>query len=109
MVGTAIGHVVTGDGRDDDVLQSKSFRSFGDSLRFVELDDLSLPFRNRAESARPSADIAEDHERRRLLGPALGSVRAFSAFADGLQFQVLDDTVGVVHARLREWSLQPSR
>ena len=90
LVGTAVAHVVAGDRRDDDVLQTQSQRRFGDTFGLVGLHGFGLTLRHGTEATRSRADVAQDHERRGLLRPTLGAIGALGAFADGFQVQLFD-------------------
>ncbi len=78
----AVGEVVAGDGRDDDVSQAEPRAGFGEAFGFVVRDGLRMSALHRAEAARAGADVAEHHERRRAAGPALRAVGAAAALAD---------------------------
>ena len=82
---------------DDGMLQSKRGDGFGDATRLIPIDRLGTAFGHGAESAAASADIAQQHEGRGLVIPALADVRALRRFADGVQpkparqlFQVME-------------------
>ena len=60
-------------------------------LRGVELGGPSM--RHRAVGARPRAHVAEDHERRRAVVPALPDVGAAGVLAHGVQLQLLHDAL----------------
>ena len=79
---------------------SRSGSSSGDGLGPSALD--------RAEAAGAGADVAQDHERRRPPGPALGAIRAAGALADRLQPQLLDQAPREGDpARRRDRPLEP--
>ena len=87
----AIGQVVAGDRRDDDVPKPQSLAGLGEPLRLVDGDDVGPASLDRAEAARSGADVAQNHERRRSPGPALGAIRAAGALADRLEPELLDE------------------
>src|SRR5690606_4735959 len=45
---------------------------------------------HRAEPTGPGAAVSRDHESRRSFAPALPMVRAFGAFANGIQAQIVE-------------------
>ncbi len=69
----------------------------GQPVGLVERDGFRPASLDRAEPARPGADVTQDHERRRPPGPAFGSIGATRALADGLQPQLLDEVPGEGH------------
>ena len=89
-LGAAILAIVTIDAGDHGVLESKDGAGFGDAARFVVIDGEGRAFLDGAKSAAAGADIAEDHESCGAAIPALAGVGAGGAFADGVQFQVVD-------------------
>ncbi len=109
VIGSPVVQVVSGDGSDDDVCESESLGGFGHSLGFIEFDRFGFPLGDAAEATGPGADVAEDHEGRRLLAPALGPIRAAGTFADRLQPEVGQDPLGPQHARFGHRSFQPFR
>src|SRR5690606_14181781 len=74
VAGAAVGQVVPGDGSDDDVLQAQSGAGLGQAVGLVDRGGLGLPPGDGAEAAGAGADLAEDHERGGLAGPALRPV-----------------------------------
>ena len=88
MVCTTIRQIVPGDRRDDHIVQSQSRSCLGNSSGFVELDGLGFPFQNRTETARPCADISQDHESGRFVRPAFCTVGALGTFTDRFQSQI---------------------
>jgi hypothetical protein len=70
---------------DDGVLQAERGDGFGDALRFVQVNGAGAAFGNGAETASACADVAEQHEGRGLVVPALADVGALRGFADGVQ------------------------
>ncbi len=59
-----------------------------------------------AESAGPRADVAEDHHRRVLLGPALADIGAGGLFAHGVEPEPAHQLAGFVVA-LADRGLDP--
>jgi hypothetical protein len=95
-VGAAIGQVVARHAGDDNVLEVHLADSLGDAARLV----LVVPGRatglDGAEAAGAGAGIAEDHDRRRALLPALPDVGAAGLLADGVEGQVAQDALELV-------------
>ena len=80
------------------------------SIWLVGRHGLGLSPLDRTETARPSAGLAQDHERGRPPRPALGAIRATCTLADGLEPQLADQTLGEVVPRgARNGPLQPCR
>ena len=81
---------------------------FGQAVRLIEGDLLGPPALDGAKAARPRADVAQDHERRRAAGPAFRAVRATRTLAHRLQPQLADQAAGERHpARGRDRPLEP--
>src|SRR5439155_2618483 len=55
------------------------------AARLVKIELRGTSRLHGAEAARAGADVAEDHERRRLAAPALGDVGAHRVLADGMK------------------------
>src|SRR5579862_8710229 len=73
-----------------------------DSPRFVGVDvTAALAALDRAEGARAGADVAQDHERRGAVPPALGDVGAAGLLAHSVEIEPahdrLDARVAVAH------------
>ena len=64
-------------------------RGLGHAGRLVVFERLRRALVDRAEAARPRADVAEDHERGGAAGVALGPVGAAGVLADRLQPQLV--------------------
>jgi hypothetical protein len=75
---------------DDGVLQPHQRDGFGHAARLIVIDRQRRALLHRAEAAPPRADVAQDHERRGAMIPALADVRAGRALADRVQFQIRD-------------------
>ena len=73
--------VVAGDAGDDDVLEPEGADRLGDPSRFVLVVPGGPAGLHGAEAARPGARVAEDHDRRGALVPALPDVRAAGLLA----------------------------
>ena len=97
VVGAAVGQVVTRHRGDHDVAQPQPVAGFGQSFGLVERNLVGPPALDRAKAARPGANVAQDHERRRSPGPALRAVRAAGALADGLEPQLADQAARKRH------------
>jgi hypothetical protein len=92
--GAAVGLVVAIHGSDDGVAQAHSFNGFGDALGFVFFRRTEgLTARDGAEAAGARADIAEDHEGRGAVFPALAHVGAARAFADSVKVERAHDAL----------------
>ncbi len=74
--GSAVGHVIAIDTRDDDVLEMGSSQRVGDAAWFVEVGDGRLSGFDIAEAAVPGAGVAEDHDCGDTSFPALPHIRA---------------------------------
>ena len=90
-LGAAVLAVVAVDAGDDGVFQAHERDGFGDAARFVHIDFERSALLHGAEAAAASAHVAEDHKRRRALVPAFADVRAGGGFANGVEFQFLDE------------------
>ena len=86
---------------DDGVLEAELRDGVGHAPRLIEVDRLGLALGHRAEAAAPRAEVAEHHEGRGLLVPALADVGAVRALADGVQVQIarqlLERVEGLAH------------
>jgi hypothetical protein len=98
MLRTAVGQIVAGHARDHHVLEAEPSGRLGDPLRLVVLEHLGLTLGHRAEATGPRADVAEDHERRRLLRPALEPVGTLGRRADRFEVQFGDQAGGLAVA-----------
>ncbi len=87
----AVGEIVPIDRRDDRVLEAHPRNGFGDTRRFGGVELVRLAVCDGAVGAGPRADVAENHERRRAVVPALADVGATCVFADGVEAEVLHD------------------
>src|SRR5207302_7450917 len=93
------------------VAQPQSFDGFGHAkgLFFVRRSDW-LARRHGAESTSACADVAQNHERRSAMFPALAHVRASRAFADGVQIERAHDALQVlVTLATKKLDAQPIR
>ena len=77
--------VIAVDAGDDGVFEAEGRDGFGDAAGLVEIDGLGSAFGNGAEPAASGAEIAEQHECRGFMMPALADVRALGAFADSVK------------------------
>ena len=102
--------VVAIDAGDDRKLQPQFLHRFGDPARLFKIDRLRAAFRYGAEAAAPGAQIAQQHEGRGAMVPALADVGTMRRLADGVQLQVarqgLEIVIVLAHGRAR---LQPFR
>ena len=92
----AVGQVVAGDAGDDDVLQAEGADRLGDATRLVVVEPGGPAGLHGAEAAGARARVAEDHDRRRALVPALADVRAAGLLADGVEVQAAEQALEVV-------------
>ena len=81
----AVGQVVTVHRRDDDVLEAELAHGAPHALRLLAVLPDGLAVRDRAVAAVPRADVAQDHEGRGRIFPALADVRAVRLFADRVE------------------------
>ena len=94
MLGAAVGNVIAGNCRDDDVLELHAAHGLGDSLGLIVLEREGLGRVDGAESAGPGASIPGDHQGGGAAAPALPPVRALGALADGVEAQIGDHRLG---------------
>ena len=92
----AVGQVVAGDARHDDVLEPERRDGLGDAARLVVVEPGRPAGLDRAEAAGPGAGVAEDHDRGGALVPALADVRAVGLLADRVQAQAAEQALEVV-------------
>ncbi len=85
---TAVGQVVAIDRGDDDMLQAELGRRLGSMFGLERIDRARHSRLDVAKGAGPRADIAEDHYRGVLLGPAFANIGARRLFADGVEVEV---------------------
>ncbi len=102
--------IIAIDAGDDGVLQAEGGDGFGDAAGLVEIDGLGPAFGHGAKSAAARAQIAQHHEGRGFVLPALADVGALRALADGVQAERAGEPLQVVVV-LAHWSarLQPLR
>ena len=85
-----VGQVVPVDARHHDVAQAERARRPAATCSGSPASSASgLALRHGAEATRAGADVAHDHEGRRLARPALVQVRTARALADGVEVQAL--------------------
>ena len=107
-LGTTVGQLVAVHARDDRVTERHLGDGLADALRLRRIHDARSPGLHRAESARPRAGVAEDHERRGAGAPALGHVRAMRFLADRVQLLAAHEAPQVLVRRSRrEADLEP--
>src|SRR5206468_2899697 len=68
---------------DDGMLKAESSHSFGHAAWLVPIERQRLSLWDGTKTAAASADVAEEHERRRSVVPALSDVGALRGLADG--------------------------
>src|SRR5262245_19326060 len=86
--GAAVGQIVAINRRDHDVVEIQRRDGVGDPARFCRVDRRWPAMRHRAVRAGARADVAEDHEGRGAVVPALADVRALRFFADRVEIQL---------------------
>ena len=96
----AVGEVVAGDHRQHGVSQAHARDRVGDTAGLVVGRGERLAGVDQAEPAGPRAPLAEHHERRGAVGPAVAEVRAAGLLADG-------DQAVVAHRLLQREHLRP--
>ena len=79
--------VVAVDAGDDGELQSQLLDGFGHAARLVEIDGCGRALGHGAETAAPRADIAQQHEGRGAVVPALADVGAVRRLANRVQVE----------------------
>src|SRR2546427_259574 len=89
--GPAIFQVVAVDRGDDRMLEAELGDRVRDTQRLTEVELGRPARRDRAKPAGARADVAEDHERRRLAIPAVEDVGTACLFAHRVQPAALDD------------------
>ena len=87
VFGSAVLEIVAGHGGDDDVLEPHPAGGLCDARGFVGVQGQGLESRHGAEAAGAGATVAGDHEGRGAPAPTFPMVRAFGAFADGVELQ----------------------
>ncbi len=86
--GAAVEQIVAIDHREDDVLQLEPRDGPGHVLRLAAVDGAArVAGGDGAEAAAARADVAEEHDGRRPLGPALADVRAARLLAHGVEIE----------------------
>ena len=110
VVGAAVGQVVARHRGDDDVPQAQPMGRLGDAGRFVVFEVVGPALGDRAEAARPGADVAEDHEGGGAAGVTLGPIGTAGVLADRLQAQLAQQLLGEeIPISARQLALQPRR
>ena len=94
--GPAVGQVVAGDRGDHDVLEAHLRDRLGDAPRLVVVEPGGLAGLDRAEAAGAGADVAQDHDRRGPLVPAVPDVGAAGLLADRVEVQAAQEALEVV-------------
>ena len=89
--GAAIREIVAIDRRDHGVAQAHRFDRVRDARRLRHVELARPPVRDGAVRACAGADVAQDHERRRSVVPALPDVGAARFLADGVELQLLHE------------------
>src|SRR5712691_6558489 len=106
----AVGQVIAVHRRDDDVLEPELADGVPNALRLLAVLPHGLAVRNGAVSAVPRADVAQDHEGRGRLFPALADVRAVRLLADRMEIPLSHQPLQAdVVWPARRADFQPSR
>src|SRR6266404_54277 len=95
--GTAIRQVVAVDGGDDDVPQPETRHGVGHARRLIRIDGERTAVTDGAEAAIARAGVAEQHEGRGVVRPALADVRALRFLAHRVQTKIADDRARARH------------
>ena len=93
---TAVGQVVTGDAGHHDVVEAHGAHRLRDAAGLVVVEPGGPAGLDGAEPARPGADVAQDHDRRGALVPALAHVGADRLLADRVEVQAAQQPLEVV-------------
>ena len=101
MIRATIFQIVSGDGGNDDVLQTHPAHRLRDAPRFILFQRERFSRSHGAKSAGPGAACTRDHHRRGALAPTFPAIRALRAFTDGVQPQVRDEGFGGKENRIR--------
>ena len=94
--GAAVGQVVAGDAGHHDVVEAHRADRLGDAAGLVVVEPGGPAGLDGAEAAGPGAGVAEDHDRRGALVPALPDVRAAGLLADRVEVQAAQQALEVV-------------
>src|SRR5207237_4448434 len=109
-VGAAVGLVVAIHAGDHGMAQAHLCHRIGHAIGLIFIRRTNRLARgNRTKSARPRANVPENHERSRAMLPAFAHIRAAGAFADGMQVQGTHQALQVLEPRYAtEFHTQPS-
>ena len=83
MLRAAVGEIVAIDRRDNDVRKAELGGCLADTRRFIRIERTRHAGLDVAEGAGARASVAQDHEGRVLLLPALADIRAAGFLAHG--------------------------
>ena len=78
---------------DDRVLEAENCAGLGDPARLIVIDSQRSALLNRAETAAPGANVAENHECGRAAVPALTDIGTSRAFTNCVQIEILNQTL----------------
>ena len=106
----AVREIVAIDRGDDDVIEIEGADRAGDALGLRAIRRGGPSVRDRAVRAGARADVAENHEGRRAVIPALADVRALRFLADRVQLEAAHQPLQPqIARRSRRADLQPLR
>ena len=94
--GSAVGQVVAGHARHDDVLEAHRPDRLGDAARLVGIEPGGPAGLHGTEPAGPGAGVAQDHDRGRALVPALPDVGAVGLLADRVEAEAAHQALELV-------------
>ena len=107
MVGTPVGHIVAGHRGDDDMRKTQLFDRAGHSIRFLRIGRAGSTMLYTTKTTIPSAEIAENHHRRRATRKTFHPVRTIRLVADGRQPVVVQDPTGRADSAFGYLQFQP--
>ena len=94
--GTAVGQVVPGDAGHHDVVETHGADGLRDATGLVVVEPGGLAGLDGAEPACPRTDVAQDHDRRGALVPALAHVGTDRLLAHRVEVQAAQEALEVV-------------
>src|SRR5262245_47847569 len=88
------------------MLQAEPRHRLSHPMRFSPINRLRTSLRDRAESAPPRTDIAQQHESRSLVIPALANIGTLRRFTHGMQPQSASELLQIVEV-ISDWRFGP--